>query len=87
MLHFEPDRSFTKVKQHVQGRLGSMPPGKQAGCCLHPAASTDSNTDHRLHHFELLFIRFLHLLAHHPDFGRDVDELQLSARSTPSICR
>jgi sister-chromatid-cohesion protein PDS5 len=29
----------------------------------------------KVEHFEIIFIRLLHLLAHHPDFGMEQDEL------------
>lgn len=34
----------------------------------------------RLHHFELLLVRLLHLLAHHPDFSTDIEDLANFAR-------
>lgn len=34
----------------------------------------------RLQHFELLLVRLLHLLAHHPDFSPEVDDLKTFAR-------
>ena len=37
-------------------------------------------TEQRLEHFEMNFIRFLHLLAHHPDF-------QLTEEAMPDIAK
>jgi len=34
----------------------------------------------RVENLELLFIRLLHLLAHHPDFAKTQDELMDTAR-------
>jgi hypothetical protein len=34
----------------------------------------------RLEHLEIVFVRFLHLLAHHPDFATSLDCLRDIAR-------
>jgi hypothetical protein len=37
-------------------------------------------TEQRVHDFDFLIVRLLHLLAHHPDFGQDADDLKVSAK-------
>lgn len=37
-------------------------------------------TDLRVQNFDMLFIRLLHLLAHHPDFSPSVEGLQDMAK-------
>lgn len=36
--------------------------------------------DVKVAHFEMLLIRLLHLLAHHPDFGTDESQLKEQAK-------
>lgn len=47
---------------------------------IHPEFDVDqtfiSYIDVKVAQFEMLFIRLLHLLAHHPDFGTDESQLR-----------
>ena len=37
-------------------------------------------TDMKVSHFEMIFIRFLHLLAHHPDFAVEEEQIRGMAK-------
>ena len=45
-----------------------------------PALSDPLPTEVRASNFEMIFIRLLHLLAHHPDFSADADGLRDMAK-------
>jgi hypothetical protein len=37
-------------------------------------------SEERLQQFEAIFVRFLHLLAHHPDFSKELEDVKLFAK-------
>jgi hypothetical protein len=45
-----------------------------------PCVDDQISSEERLQQFEAIFVRFLHLLAHHPDFSKDVEDVKLFAK-------
>ena len=48
--------------------------------------SNESPADLRTHRFELMLIRLLHLLAHHPDFAATAESLPEQAKCVEQFC-
>jgi len=58
--------------EHIKKR---MSPGKFYSMLNNDFPFLSASQALRLEHLEIVFIRFLHLLAHHPDFAATEDEL------------
>ena len=42
-----------------------------------------ASPEQKLREFEIPFLRLIHLVAHHPDFSRDSDDVLHAAKSVP----
>lgn len=63
----------------VQTAARSLRPGESA-TIMNKKQSLNDNTDERAAKIDILLVRLLHLLAHHPDFSTENAELKSTVR-------